>query len=188
MAVLGLDSSLVFFDLGGCLFDNFHVDDVVAAVHAVCFVPANEHSDILWNTLSRHVSNARPPQIMEVKSEILSFLLRVAHPAFATIGNNLLAVTTLKPAQSGADASVPPRIPEVSHGCSVLASEHEVIRLLSMGTAHEDTQQVFGHADHALISVFCFAEINNLRHEIKVPNTETEQFVLTPPIGIGGLE
>ena len=47
MAVLGFDSTLVFFNFCRRLFEHFHVDDVVSAVHAGCPVSADKHSDVL---------------------------------------------------------------------------------------------------------------------------------------------
>lgn len=139
MAVLGLDSTLVFFNFRSRLFEHFHVDDVVTAVHARCPVPANEHSDILRNSLSRHIANARSPQIVEVESDVFRLLLRVAHLALAAFDNDLLTVSTLETSQSCPDASVPPSIPKILHWYSIRSGKYEVVRLLTTGAAHEDT-------------------------------------------------
>src|SRR5205807_430080 len=98
MVVLGLDDlALVLFDLGRRGFEDFHIHDVISTVDTVGLVTTDEHSDFLWNSLSRHIANTSPTQIVKVKSDVFCLLFRIARRAFTSHGDIRLAITTLEP-------------------------------------------------------------------------------------------
>jgi hypothetical protein len=123
VAVLCLDDlSLVFLDFGSSRLHHLHIDDVVAAINTVRLVPTDEHADLLRNALSRHVADASPSQIVEVESDVFRLSLRVAHLALSAFTNDLFALSALELAESRANASFPPRIPEVLHRTSIVCT------------------------------------------------------------------
>jgi hypothetical protein len=79
MVVLGLDDlALMLFDFGSRGLEDFHIHDVVAAVHAIRPVPADEHADFLWDSFSRHVANTSSAQVVKLQPNVLCFFLRLA--------------------------------------------------------------------------------------------------------------
>jgi hypothetical protein len=126
VAVLCLDDlSLVFLDFGSSRLHHLHIDDVVAAINTVRLVPTDEHADFFRDALSRHVADASPSQIVEVESDVFRLFLRVAHLALSAFTYDLFALSALKPAESRANASFPPRIPEVLCRTSIVSGMRE---------------------------------------------------------------
>ena len=98
MVVLGLDDlALMLFDFVGRGLENFHIHDVISTVDAIGLVTTDEHPDFLWNTLSRHIANTSPTQIVKVKSDVFCLLIRIARRAFTSLGDIRLAISTLEP-------------------------------------------------------------------------------------------
>jgi hypothetical protein len=87
----------------------------------------------------------------------------VAHSALSAFSYDLFALSALKPAESRANTSFPPRIPEVLDRTSIISGEHKISRLFARRAPHEDFEHVLGHRNHALIAVLCLPKIDDFR-------------------------
>ena len=103
---------------------------------------------------------------MEMESNVLCFFLGVALIAFSPSRYGLLAVPALESTQTSTNTRVPPCIPEISYRASVFSRENKVVSFFAMHASHEDTEYVFCHCDHPLITVLRFAKVDDPRDEV----------------------
>ena len=143
MVVLGLnDLALVLFNFGGRALQDLHIDNVVAAVDAIGRVTTNQHAYLFWNSLSRHIANTRPAQIVKLQPDVLCLFLRFARCASASFREVRAAISTFKPTKPSADARIPPCLPEIFNRTSVVVCKHKIVRLLASNTAHYNLEDV----------------------------------------------
>jgi hypothetical protein len=108
---------------------------------------------------------------MEPEPDVFGFFGRAAQSALSARCHCLLAVTALESTETRSNACVPPRSPEVPYGASVFSGEYEVVRLLTIRTAHEHTADVFGHCNHSLVTVLRFTEVDYSSKEIQLTHS-----------------
>jgi hypothetical protein len=90
MAVLGLNEfALVLFNFRSRTLQDLHIDNVVAAVDAIGTVTTDQQADLFWNSLSRHIANTRPAQIVKLQPDVLCLFLRFARCASASDGRRI---------------------------------------------------------------------------------------------------